>query len=93
MNKIGKKVPEIAVRGIQFVLALILGWTAILLMIENYLLGFFSMAFLLLLLKNQKIPSAIILVGMGIFIVFFTQSMSLNDMHFNLPHFTLHIPT
>ncbi|MHA1689439.1 MAG: hypothetical protein ACTSUN_08915, partial [Promethearchaeota archaeon] len=86
MNKIGKKVPEIAVRGIQFVLALILGWTAILLMIENYLLGFFSMAFLLLLLKNQKIPSAIILVGMGIFIVFFTQSMSLNDMHFNLPH-------
>ncbi|MHA1803501.1 MAG: putative sulfate/molybdate transporter [Promethearchaeota archaeon] len=93
MNSIVKKVPEIAVRGIQFGLALILGWAALLLMVENYLLAVFSMVLMLLLLKNQKIPSAIILVGLGIFIIFFTRAMTVESISFNLPQFTLYVPT
>jgi len=47
LNKIVEKVPQIVVRGIQLGLGFILGWTALLLFIDNYLLGIISMVIIL----------------------------------------------
>ncbi|MDX1798999.1 MAG: putative sulfate/molybdate transporter [Candidatus Lokiarchaeia archaeon] len=55
LNKIVSKVPIIAVRGIQLGLALILGWTGILLFSENFWLGFISIIVILILIKTNRL--------------------------------------
>ncbi|MFX1409718.1 MAG: putative sulfate/molybdate transporter [Promethearchaeota archaeon] len=93
LNKIVEKVPIITVRGIQLGLAFILGWTGILLFKDNLILGFFSIAIILILINNKPIPSAIILTFMGIFLLFFTGSVQAVDFKFSLPKFDFQIPT
>jgi hypothetical protein len=93
LNIIVKKVPIIAVRGIQLGLALILGWAALNLFIENLLLGFISIAIILILIKNKPVPSAIILTFMGIIIIFFTNQVYFSDIRFTIPLFDFQIPT
>ncbi|MFX1337865.1 MAG: putative sulfate/molybdate transporter [Promethearchaeota archaeon] len=92
LNKIVEKVPTIAVRGIQLGLGLILGWAAILLFIDNLILGFIAVAIILVFIKNKRIPSAIILMFMGYFIIFYTGAVVVSDIMFQLPSFTVYIP-
>jgi hypothetical protein len=93
LNKIVSKIPIIAVRGIQLGLALILGWTGIILFSENIILGLISISIIILLIKNKPIPSAIILTLGGILIMFFTGTISIADLQFGLPILTFQFPT
>jgi len=93
LNYIVSKVPIIAVRGIQLGLALILGWTGVLLFSENLALGFISISIIIILIKNKPIPSAIILTFTGIFIMFFTGVVSISELKFGIPILTFQIPT
>ena len=92
LNKIVERVPTTAVRGIQLGLGLILGWAAILLFIDNIILGIIAVAIILVLIKNKIIPSAIILMFMGFFIIFYTGAVIVSDVIFRLPSFTFYIP-
>ena len=93
LNKIVNKVPIIAVRGIQLGLALILGWTGIILFWENIILGFISISIIILLIKNKPIPSAILLTLGGIIFMFFTGSISIAELQFGLPSLKFQFPT
>lgn len=93
LNNIVKKVPIVTVRGIQLGLAFILGWTGILLFKENLLLGFVSIAIILILINNKPIPSAIILTLLGIILIIFTGSVRSSDIKLGLPLFDFQIPT
>ncbi|MHA1146828.1 MAG: putative sulfate/molybdate transporter [Promethearchaeota archaeon] len=93
LNIIVKKIPMVAVRGIQLGLGFILGWTAIFLFSADFLLGFVSLAIILILINNKRVPSALILVFMGIFIMFFTGAIFLSDFIFTNPSFQFYIPT
>jgi MFS superfamily sulfate permease-like transporter len=93
LEKIVKKVPTLLVRGIQLGLAFILGWTAILFFLENIWLGFLSMAIILFLRNNKKIPSALILVFLGLIFLLFTNQSIIQDFVFSLPEFQLYLPT
>ena len=92
LNEIVKKIPNTAVRGIQLGLGLILGWAAILLFSKNLVLGLICLAIIIVLINNKKIPSAIILMFMGFFLIFYTGAMLVSDIMFNLPTFTFYIP-
>ncbi|MFW9820599.1 MAG: putative sulfate/molybdate transporter, partial [Candidatus Thorarchaeota archaeon] len=93
LNKIVSKVPIIAVRGIQFGLALILGWTGIVLFSENIILGFISISIILIFIKNKPIPSAIILTIGGILLMFFMGSITFSELQFGLPLLDFQFPT
>ena len=94
LNKIVSKVPIIAVRGIQLGLALILGWTGILLFSENLYLGLISLSIILILIKNKPIPSAIILTIAGILIMVFTPgAINISKLKFGIPILTFQLPT
>lgn len=92
LEKIVKKVPQTAVRGIQLGLGLILGWTALQLMSSDIILSIISISVILSLLKFKKMPSSIILVALGIILIIWNQSIILSDIQFNLPTFTFQIP-
>lgn len=92
LNKIVERVPTTAVRGIQLGLGLLLGWAAILLFIDNIILGIIAVAIILVLIKNKRIPSAIILMFMGFFIIFYTGAVIASDVIFQLPNFTFYLP-
>jgi len=87
LEKIVKKVPTVTVRGIQLGLGLILGWTAFLLLSSNIILGLISIAIIILLINNKRIPSAVILVLLGVILLFFTDTINFSDIKFNLPTF------
>ncbi len=93
LNKIVSKVPIIAVRGIQLGLALLLGWTGIILFSDNLLFGFISILIILILIKNKPIPSAIILTFGGILIMFFTNTINITDLKFGFPLLAFQFPT
>ena len=93
LNKIVKKVPTVAVRGIQLGLAFILGWAAIILLSDNLILGIISISIIVLLIKAKKVPSAIILMFMGIFILFYTGILTFSEIKFGLPSFEFQVPT
>ena len=93
LNKIVQKVPILAVRGIQLGLAFILGWTALILFLDNLWFGFISIGVILLLFKNDKIPSAIILVIFGLISMFILGTVNLSNFVFNIPIFYFQIPT
>jgi len=92
LNTIVKKVPITAVRGIQLGLSFILGWAAILLFIEDLILGMISILIIIILINSKKIPSAILLMFIGFFIIFFTGAVLVTDIGFVLPIFTFYIP-
>lgn len=92
LNAIVKRVPMIAVRGIQLGLGLILGWAALLLFYENIWLGIISFLVILVLIKNEKFPSAIILMFLGFFLIFFTGAMVYSDIMFKAPQFAFFLP-
>ncbi|UCD00524.1 MAG: putative sulfate/molybdate transporter [Promethearchaeota archaeon] len=93
LNKIVSKVPIIAVRGIQLGLALILGWTGIVLFSENPWFGIFSILIILILIKNKPIPSAIVLTIGGILIKLFTGSINITHLQFGWPILAFEFPT
>jgi hypothetical protein len=93
LNKIVTKVPMIAVRGIQLGLTLILGWTGIVLIIDNIYLGFLSLLIIVILIRNKPIPSAIILTIMGIIIILITGAVYVSKLTFGIPILNFQIPT
>jgi MFS superfamily sulfate permease-like transporter len=93
LNKIVKKVPVVAVRGIQLGLTLILGWAAIIMINDNLILGFICISIILLSIKIKKVPSAIILMFIGIFILFYTGIVYISDITVDLPQFEFQVPT
>jgi len=92
LEKIVKKVPQVAVRGIQLGLGLILGWTAIQLISLDIVLGIISFSVIIVSLKIKKIPSSIILVALGLILIIWNQSIILSDFQFKLPSFEFQIP-
>lgn len=97
LNKIVKKIPIITVRGIQLGLGLILGWSAFTLMFDKIdfftiLLGIVSLLIIVVLINNKRVPSAVVLVLMGIILLFITNTITLIDIKFSLPIFEFHIP-
>ncbi len=92
LEKIVKKVPQTAVRGIQLGLGLILGWTALQLMSSDIVLSIISISVILILLKIKRMPSSIILVALGIILIIWNQSIILSDIQVKLPTFTFQIP-
>ncbi len=93
LNKIVEKIPLISVRGIQLGLGLILGWTALLFLIDNLLLGIIALSIIVLLIKVKNVPSAVITTGFGIFFVFFTGAMSITDFTLSLPMIDFRLPS
>ena len=93
LNYIVSKIPIIAVRGIQLGLALILGWTGILLFTENIFLGLISISIILLLIKNKPIPSAIILTLGGVLLMIITGVVNITELEFGIPTLSFRIPT
>ena len=93
LNKVVKLIPIVSVRGIQLGLALILGRNAIILFSDNILLGFISVAIILIFLKSKKIPSAIILTIFGIILLIVNGVFQSSNIWFSLPIFEFHIPT
>jgi MFS superfamily sulfate permease-like transporter len=92
LEKIVRKVPQIAVRGIQLGLGLILGWTAIQLISIDILLGIISFSVILVTFKFKKIPSSVILVMLGFLLIIWNQSITLSDVRFKLPVIDFQIP-
>ena len=96
LNRIVKKIPIITVRGIQLGLGLILGWTAIILIFNEslfgILLGIISISIIIALINSKKVPSALILVLLGIIILIFTNKLTLSNVRFSLPTFEFNIP-
>ncbi|MHA1194171.1 MAG: putative sulfate/molybdate transporter [Promethearchaeota archaeon] len=92
LDKIVKKVPIIIVRGIQLGLGMILGWNALVLVNENLILALISIAIILILAKYDIIPSAIVLVLLGILIMIFTERLSINSFFFSVPQISFYIP-
>lgn len=92
LNKIVSKVPIITVKAIQFGLSLILGWTAIEFISQNFFLGFISIIIILSLYKFEAFPSAIILTLLGIFILIFSGSFQISISLFSFPDFQFFIP-
>ncbi|MFX0049562.1 MAG: putative sulfate/molybdate transporter [Candidatus Hermodarchaeota archaeon] len=92
LEKIVRKVPQVAVRGIQLGLGLILGWTAIQLVSLDIMLGIISFSVIVVSLKFKKIPSSIILVALGIVLIIWNHSINLSDIQFKLPIFTVQVP-
>ncbi|MFX1493339.1 MAG: putative sulfate/molybdate transporter [Promethearchaeota archaeon] len=96
LNRIVKKIPIITVRGIQLGLGLILGWTAITLIFYNnllgILLGIISISIIIALINSKKLPSALILILLGIIILIFTNRLTLSNIRFSLPIFEFNIP-
>jgi MFS superfamily sulfate permease-like transporter len=92
LEKIVKKVPQTAVRGIQLGLGLILGWSAIQLISPDIVLGIISLSVIIVSLKFKKIPSSLVLVALGIILLVLNQSISFSDIEFKLPIFDFHIP-
>ncbi|MFX1238576.1 MAG: putative sulfate/molybdate transporter [Promethearchaeota archaeon] len=93
VSVIVKKIPIQAVRGIQLGLGFILGWTAINLLSDNFLLGFLSFLIILLLINDKRIPSALILVFLGVFLMFIFGSISIIDISFSFSAFVIYLPT
>ena len=93
LNNIVKIVPTVAVRGVQLGLALILGWAAIIMLNDNIILGIISISIVVLLIKVKKVPSAIILMFIGIFILFYTGALTFSEIKFGLPRFEFQVPT
>jgi hypothetical protein len=92
LNKIVNKVPIIAVRGIQLGLALILGWTGIMLFSSDFILGFISIAIILILIKNKPIPSAIVLTIGGIILIIITGTINIAELQFGIPELVFQFP-
>ncbi len=96
LNRIVKKIPIITVRGIQLGLGLILGWTALTLIFYDnllgILLGIISISIIIAFINSKKVPSAIILVLLGIMILIFTNKLTLFNIRFSLPIFEFNIP-
>ncbi|MBD3228885.1 MAG: hypothetical protein GF329_11920 [Candidatus Lokiarchaeota archaeon] len=93
LNKITERVPKITVRGIQLGLALILGWTAVLMFMTDYILGGIALAIIIVFIKWKKVPTAIILVGLGIGVMIFTGVLTTSVLRFNIPVLNFQIPT
>ncbi len=93
LNWLVQKVPIFCVRGIQLGLAFILGWSALILFMDNLLLGFISILIIIFLMNSKTIPSAIILTLMGIGIIFWSGSIVLSDIVFGIPALEFQIPT
>ena len=92
LNKIVDKVPMILVRGIQLGLGLILGWEALTLMYDDLLLAIMSFTNIIVLLKYEKIPSAILLVFLGIFIMIFYGELNLDNIFVQIPQISVYFP-
>jgi predicted benzoate:H+ symporter BenE len=92
LNNIVQKVPKITVKGIQLGLSLILGLSALLYISDNIVLGIISLAIILAFIKFKKIPTALILTGFGIFLLFLYNKISLSDLLFSVPSLQFHIP-
>ena len=93
LNKITKNIPKVTVRGIQLGLALILGWAAFLLLNGDIILGFISIIIILIFIKKEKVPTAIILLFFGLVIIFFNKSVDFNNLFFNNSQiFSFYIP-
>ena len=93
LDKITEKVPQIVVRGIQLGLSFILGWTAIFMFLNNYILGLISILIILIFIKYENVPTAILLVFLGIFVLIFTFDFPIKHLIFNLPSISLYLPT
>jgi MFS superfamily sulfate permease-like transporter len=87
-----KKVPSVAVRGIQLGLGLILGWSALQLISFDIILGIISILIILILLRFKRVPSSVALVVLGIFLMFWNQSIDLTEIQFSLPTLTYQLP-
>ncbi|TFG23197.1 MAG: hypothetical protein EU533_03445, partial [Promethearchaeota archaeon] len=92
LNIITRKVPIIIVRGIQLGLGLILGWTALQWMNQNLFLALLSILIIAISFIYKKMPSAIILVALGIVIMIFTGDLSFDNISFQFPQIDFYFP-
>lgn len=93
INKIGKKIPVVTIRAIQVGLAGILLIKSVELMWDDWILAVISMAFIIILSFKPKIPTALILTGIGIIIILFRHSISLENLIPELPTFSFYLPS
>ncbi len=93
LEKISKKVPKLSVRGIQLGLSFILGWAAILMFINDYILGLISLMIIIVFIRWEKFPTAILLVVLGIVMIIFSGKINIDILKFNVPIITFHFPT
>ncbi|TFF86176.1 MAG: hypothetical protein EU551_02310 [Promethearchaeota archaeon] len=93
LNKVAKKVPKITVRGIQLGLSFILGWSAVLMFINDYIFGIIALAIILVFIRIKKVPTAVLLVILGIFVMIYTGVLTPSVLVFNIPILNFHLPT
>ncbi|TXT65463.1 MAG: conserved membrane protein of unknown function [Promethearchaeota archaeon] len=93
LDKITKKVPKLSVRGIQLGLSFILGWSALLLFINDYIIGTIALIIIILFIRWEKVPTAIFLVILGVCIMIFSGILTIDVLAFNIPHIPFHLPT
>lgn len=92
LNAIVRRVPKVAVRGVQLGLGLILGWSAFLFFLEEIWLGLIAIGIIIIFMRSERVPSAIILTGLGIVITFLSSSILFSEIAFQLPQFSFFIP-
>jgi MFS superfamily sulfate permease-like transporter len=93
LDKITKKVPKLSVRGIQLGLSFILGWSAVGLFINDYIIGLIALIIIILFIRWEKVPTAIFLVILGVCIMIFSGILTIDVLAFNIPYFPFHLPT
>ncbi|MBD3215017.1 MAG: hypothetical protein GF311_20565 [Candidatus Lokiarchaeota archaeon] len=93
LDKITKKVPKLSVRGIQLGLSFILGWSAVILFINDYIIGSIALIIIILFIRWEKVPTAIFLVILGVCIMIFSGILTIDVLAFNIPYFPFHLPT
>jgi len=93
LDKITRRVPKLTVRGIQLGLSFILGWAAFLMFINDFLLGIISLIIIILFIKSERVPTAILLVILGVVIMILTGVFDSKIIFFNIPSFNFYLPS
>ncbi|TXT67108.1 MAG: Sulfate transporter family protein [Promethearchaeota archaeon] len=93
LNKLSKKIPDVSVRGIQLGLALILGWSAFEMFLEDIIFGIIALILILAFFRFEKIPTAVILVVLGIFVLIYNGVITADMLYLTIPSFTFYLPS
>ena len=98
LDLLGRLIPLVVVRGIQFGLGLQLAYVALFKYVqaggmEGYILAATAFVVVIGFLGNRRFPPALPLIGMGILYAFFFQSGSSSGGTFGIALPLLHVPT
>jgi len=93
INRLVTKIPKCVLRGIQLGLGLILAVEGASMIQENLILGGAALIFAIVFMASRRVPTALILVSMGVLFSFFMEPILISKLNFGLSSPTLHFPS